>query len=78
MNYLLDTRQFLSSLGGWTAGSFKVPESHSTLSLSQSLGAGLLVHPVKGGLCLVDLTTYLYFIALTPLVYRTFLYDFFG
>ncbi|CAG0898346.1 unnamed protein product [Cyprideis torosa] len=46
------------------------------LNLLQAFGAGVLIRQLQGGLCLVDITTFSYFIALTPLVYWTFLRDF--
>ena len=48
------------------------------LNVLQSIGAGLLLEGVDGGLCVVDVTAYVYFSLLTPLVYRTFLSEFFG
>lgn len=49
------------------------------LDLVQSIGAGLLNYtqnPV--GLCVVDLTAAMYLTLFTPLVYHTFLSEFFG
>lgn len=44
----------------------------------QCVGSGLLLWGVKGsGLCIVDVTTVLYYTLLTPFVYYTFLSDFF-
>ncbi|CAG0903580.1 unnamed protein product [Darwinula stevensoni] len=48
------------------------------LNILQAIGAGLLLDDVDGGLCIVDITAYVYFSLLTPLVYRTFLSEFFG
>jgi len=48
------------------------------LNLSQSIGSGLLMYSISEGLCVVDITTYLYFTLFTPLVYHTFLSEFFG
>lgn len=44
----------------------------------QSVGAGLLNYDVPEGLCIVDVTTGLYFTMYTPFVYLTFLREFFG
>ena len=44
----------------------------------QCVGSGLLLWGVKeSGLCIVDVTTVLYYTLLTPFVYYTFLSDFF-
>ncbi|XP_014664671.1 PREDICTED: transmembrane protein adipocyte-associated 1 homolog [Priapulus caudatus] len=48
------------------------------LNLVQAVGSGMLFYKVQPGMCIVDLTTYIYFTVFTPLVYRTFLSDFFG
>ncbi|XP_024086208.1 transmembrane protein adipocyte-associated 1 homolog [Cimex lectularius] len=48
------------------------------LNLTQSIGSGLLLYSVNEGLCVVDVTTCLYFTLFTPLVYHTFLSEFFG
>lgn len=51
----------------------------ATLDLVQSIGAGFLNYtqnPV--GLCIVDLTAAIYLTLFTPLVYHTFLSEFFG
>ncbi|XP_066996286.2 transmembrane protein adipocyte-associated 1 homolog isoform X2 [Anabrus simplex] len=48
------------------------------LDLAQSIGSGLLNYGVLAGLCVVDVTTCIYFTLLTPLVYHTFLSEFFG
>ncbi|XP_069687462.1 transmembrane protein adipocyte-associated 1 homolog isoform X2 [Periplaneta americana] len=48
------------------------------LYLSQSIGSGLLNYSIGEGLCIVDVTTCIYFTLLTPLVYHTFLSEFFG
>jgi hypothetical protein len=50
----------------------------SLLNWTQAVGNGLLYYKVTAGLCVVDVTTYLYFSLLTPLVYWTFLSGFFG
>jgi len=45
----------------------------------QCVGSGLLLWGVKeSGLCIVDVTTVLYYTLLTPFVYYTFLSDFFS
>lgn len=48
-----------------------------TLNLSCSFGGALLLVNVKEGLCVVDITTCVYFTFFTPLVYYTFLSDVF-
>ncbi|XP_046662604.1 transmembrane protein adipocyte-associated 1-like isoform X2 [Homalodisca vitripennis] len=48
------------------------------LNISQSVGSGLLLYGVREGLCVVDVTTCIYFTFFTPLVYHTFLSEFFG
>lgn len=49
------------------------------LNLIQSIGAGLLNYTQNPiGLCVVDLTAALYLTFFTPLVYHTFLSEFFG
>lgn len=48
------------------------------LNLCQSIGSGLLLYSLYIGLCIVDATTCLYFTLFTPLVYHTFLSEFFG
>uniref|UniRef100_A0A1B6MMG5 Transmembrane protein adipocyte-associated 1 homolog n=1 Tax=Graphocephala atropunctata TaxID=36148 RepID=A0A1B6MMG5_9HEMI len=48
------------------------------LNISQSVGSGLLFYGVREGLCVVDVTTCVYFTLFTPLVYHTFLSEFFG
>jgi hypothetical protein len=55
----------------------------AVLNLLQSLGSFFIltyasVDVETAGLCVVDVTTYCYFILLTPLVYRTFLKDVFS
>ncbi|XP_077293880.1 transmembrane protein adipocyte-associated 1 homolog [Arctopsyche grandis] len=45
---------------------------------TQAIGAGLMNWGVDVGLCMVDITTCLYFTLYTPLVYQTFLSEFFG
>ncbi|CAG0920056.1 unnamed protein product [Notodromas monacha] len=57
--------------------------SLAMLNLCQSLGSLFVLSSSvfvleTAGLCVVDITTYLYFILLTPLVYRTFLKDIFA
>lgn len=50
----------------------------SVLNGLQSVGSGLLLYRVtECGLCIVDVTTLLYYALLTPFVYYTFLSDFF-
>ena len=50
----------------------------SVLNGVQTVGSGLLLYRVTGcGLCIVDITTLLYYTLLTPFVYYTFLSDFF-
>nr|CAD7445027.1 unnamed protein product [Timema bartmani] len=48
------------------------------LNLAQSVGSGLFFYGLDEGLCVVDVTTCIYFTLLTPLVYHTFLSEFFG
>ncbi|XP_075217160.1 transmembrane protein adipocyte-associated 1 homolog isoform X2 [Lycorma delicatula] len=48
------------------------------LNIGQSVGSGLLLYSIWQGLCVVDVTTCLYFTLFTPLVYHTFLSEFFG
>ncbi|KAG8181593.1 hypothetical protein JTE90_013555 [Oedothorax gibbosus] len=48
------------------------------LNISQAVGSGLLYYKEEDGLCVVDVTAYIYFTIFTPLVYRTFLADFFS
>lgn len=48
------------------------------LNVNQSVGSGLLFCGIQEGLCVVDVTTYIYFTFFTPLVYHTFLSEFFG
>ncbi|XP_012258761.2 transmembrane protein adipocyte-associated 1 homolog isoform X2 [Athalia rosae] len=49
------------------------------VDLTQSIGAGLLNYTRNpAGLCIVDLTAVLYLTLFTPLVYHTFLSEFFG
>lgn len=51
----------------------------SLLNGVQCVGSGLLLYGVTGsGLCIVDITTLLYYTLLTPFVYYTFLSDFFS
>ncbi|KAL5014670.1 hypothetical protein ScPMuIL_008940 [Solemya velum] len=49
----------------------------ATLNSLQSIGSGLLIGSEPSGMCLVDLTTYIYFTCFDPLVYGTFLWEFF-
>ncbi|CAH0713361.1 unnamed protein product, partial [Brenthis ino] len=49
------------------------------LDTTQAVGAGLLTWgSMPSGLCVVDVTTWLYFSLYTPLVYHTFLSEFFS
>ncbi|RZF41560.1 hypothetical protein LSTR_LSTR000274 [Laodelphax striatellus] len=48
------------------------------LNLCSSIGSGMLFYNIRHGLCVVDVTTCLYFTLYTPLVYHTFLSEFFG
>ncbi|GFV61221.1 transmembrane protein adipocyte-associated 1 homolog [Trichonephila clavipes] len=48
------------------------------LNIFQAIGSGLLYYKQETGLCVVDVTAYVYFTIFTPLVYRTFLADFFS
>lgn len=48
------------------------------LNLAQATGSGLYYYDVREGVCVVDVTSYLYFTIFTPLVYKTFLADFFS
>ncbi|KAI5751398.1 hypothetical protein M8J77_007131 [Diaphorina citri] len=48
------------------------------LDLAQSTGAFLLLNSVLEGICLVDITAGLYFTFFIPLLYFTFLREFFG
>jgi len=51
----------------------------SLLNTAAAVGSGLLLYRVTGsGLCVVDVTTLLYYTLFTPFVYYTFLSDFFG
>lgn len=47
------------------------------LNLTQSIGSALLYKGFLNGMCVIDLTTYLYFAGFHPLVYGTFLRGFF-
>lgn len=49
----------------------------SLLNLIQAIGSALFYVSHIEGLCIVDVTTYLYFTLFTPLVYWTFLAEFF-
>lgn len=48
------------------------------LNLLASLGSGLYYSGISAGLCIVNFTTWTYFSCLTPLIYYTFISDFFG
>ncbi|XP_069982495.1 transmembrane protein adipocyte-associated 1 [Penaeus vannamei] len=48
------------------------------LNLIQSIGSGLYHAHITVGLCLVNATTWTYFSLLTPLIYYTFISEFFG
>ncbi|XP_046570494.1 transmembrane protein adipocyte-associated 1 homolog isoform X1 [Haliotis rubra] len=48
------------------------------LNLTQAVGSGLIYFSVGRGLCVVDVTTYVYFTCFDPLVYGTFLREFFS
>ncbi|CAN7938624.1 unnamed protein product [Ixodes hexagonus] len=48
------------------------------LNLAQASGSGLYYYDVNEGICVVDVTSYIYFTIFTPLVYKTFLADFFS
>ncbi|KAM7294779.1 transmembrane protein adipocyte-associated 1 homolog [Ixodes scapularis] len=48
------------------------------LNLAQASGSGLYYYDVNEGVCVVDVTSYIYFTIFTPLVYKTFLADFFS
>ncbi|XP_040264511.1 transmembrane protein adipocyte-associated 1 isoform X1 [Bufo bufo] len=48
------------------------------LNLVQGVGSALLCAEVINGLCLVDITTFLYFSLFAPLMYAAFLKSFFG
>ena len=50
----------------------------SVLNLVQAVGSALFYSKLIEGLCIVDVTSYIYFTLFTPLVYWTFLSDFFG
>lgn len=50
----------------------------SLLNLIQGLGSALLCADIIQGLCLVDVTTFLYFSLFSPLMYVAFLKGFFG
>ncbi|KAK4328151.1 hypothetical protein Pmani_001426 [Petrolisthes manimaculis] len=49
-----------------------------TLNLLQSIGSALYHYHQPAGLCIVDATTWTYFSLLTPLIYYTFISEFFG
>ncbi|ESO89855.1 hypothetical protein LOTGIDRAFT_124095, partial [Lottia gigantea] len=48
------------------------------LNLTQSIGSALIYYSIDNGRCVVDVTTYLYFTLYDPLVYGTFLREFFS
>lgn len=50
----------------------------AVLNAVQAVGSGLLYYHQDWGLCVVDVTTYIYFTLFTPFVYKTFLCEFFG
>lgn len=50
----------------------------AALNLVQGVGSALLCANVINGLCLVDITTFLYFSLFAPLMYVAFLKSFFG
>lgn len=47
------------------------------LNLGQAIGSGMLYGAIQEGMCLVDLTSYIYFTCFVPLVYLVFLRKFF-
>lgn len=49
----------------------------AVLNLCQTIGSSLLYTGTLNGLCVVDVTTYIYFVFFHPLVYGTFLREFF-
>ncbi|PVD24276.1 hypothetical protein C0Q70_14747 [Pomacea canaliculata] len=48
----------------------------ATLNLTQAVGSLLLYYGVNNSLCVIDVTTYLYFTIFAPMVYGTFLWKF--
>ncbi|XP_041350021.1 transmembrane protein adipocyte-associated 1 homolog [Gigantopelta aegis] len=48
------------------------------LNLAQAIGSALLYANVRNGMCVVDVTSYLYFTCFDPLIYGTFLREFFS
>ncbi|KAK6176750.1 hypothetical protein SNE40_014990 [Patella caerulea] len=48
------------------------------LNLTQAIGSALIYYSVDNGRCVVDITTYLYFTIYDPMVYVTFLREFFS
>ncbi|XP_077307859.1 transmembrane protein adipocyte-associated 1 [Lithobates pipiens] len=50
----------------------------AALNLVQGIGSALLCANISNGLCLVDVTTFLYFSLFAPLMYVAFLKGFFG
>lgn len=50
----------------------------AVLNVAQAAGSGLYYYDIREGVCVVDVTSYLYFTIFTPLVYKTFLADFFS
>ncbi|XP_048741572.1 transmembrane protein adipocyte-associated 1-like [Ostrea edulis] len=47
------------------------------LNLTQAVGSGLLYGEIQQGMCIIDLTSYIYFTCFVPLVYLVFLRKFF-
>lgn len=52
--------------------------SLAILNLVQAIGSCLLYASLLNGMCVVDLTTYIYFTCFAPLVYMVFLHNFFS
>ncbi|ELU09696.1 hypothetical protein CAPTEDRAFT_179108 [Capitella teleta] len=50
----------------------------AALNFTQSVGSGLLYYHISNGMCVVDVTSFIYFTCFAPLVYGTFLRDFFS
>ncbi|XP_041458616.1 transmembrane protein adipocyte-associated 1 homolog [Lytechinus variegatus] len=51
--------------------------SLALLNFSQAIGSGLVYDDVQPAICLVDITSFLYFTCFAPLIYITFLHNFF-
>ncbi|XP_030828798.1 transmembrane protein adipocyte-associated 1 homolog isoform X2 [Strongylocentrotus purpuratus] len=51
--------------------------SLTLLNFSQAIGSGLVYGDVQPAICLVDITSFLYFTCFAPLIYITFLHNFF-